>query len=72
KGLYGMRVQKCVLASGARYSGPTIHFVDEEYDTGRNINCMWEVVAAICEERIKWREDGVPLVQSKDNPDEYY
>ncbi|KAJ0230976.1 Phosphoribosylglycinamide formyltransferase [Hirschfeldia incana] len=97
KGLYGMRVHKAVLASGARYSGPTIHFVDEEYDTGRILaqsavrvvandtpeelakrvldeehKLYVEVVAAICEERIKWREDGVPLIQSKDNPDEYY
>ncbi|KAF8104170.1 hypothetical protein N665_0177s0026 [Sinapis alba] len=97
KGLYGMRVHKAVLASGARYSGPTIHFVDEEYDTGRILaqsavrviandtpeelakrvlheehKLYVEVVAAICEERIEWREDGVPLIQSKDNHDEYY
>ncbi|KAK4477748.1 hypothetical protein RD792_017009 [Penstemon davidsonii] len=35
KGYYGMKVHKAVIASGARYSGPTIHYVDEEYDTGR-------------------------------------
>ncbi|XWS19339.1 hypothetical protein CRYUN_Cryun31cG0006800 [Craigia yunnanensis] len=35
KGYYGMKVHKAVIASGARYSGPTIHFVDEHYDTGR-------------------------------------
>ncbi|KAM5573713.1 hypothetical protein ABKV19_013315 [Rosa sericea] len=35
KGNYGMRVHKAVIASGARYTGPTIHFVDEHYDTGR-------------------------------------
>lgn len=29
KGLYGARVHKAVIASGARFSGPTIHFVDE-------------------------------------------
>ena len=34
KGLYGVRVHKAVIASGARFSGPTVHFVDEEYDTG--------------------------------------
>ncbi|CAN8303787.1 unnamed protein product [Cochlearia groenlandica] len=97
KGLYGMRVHKAVLASGARYSGPTIHFVDEEYDTGRILaqsavrvivsetpeelakrvlneehKLYVEVVAAICEDRIKWREDGVPLIQSKENPEVYY
>ncbi|KAG7598861.1 Phosphoribosylglycinamide formyltransferase [Arabidopsis suecica] len=97
KGLYGIKVHKAVLESGARYSGPTIHFVDEEYDTGRILaqsavrviandtpeelakrvlheehKLYVEVVAAICEERIKWREDGVPLIQSKENPDKYY
>ncbi|CAA7061286.1 unnamed protein product [Microthlaspi erraticum] len=97
KGLYGMRVHRAVLASGARYSGPTIHFVDEEYDTGRILaqsavrvivndtpedlakrvlheehKLYVEVVAAICEDRIKWREDGVPLIQSREDPDEYY
>jgi phosphoribosylglycinamide formyltransferase len=33
-GLYGRRVHEAVLASGARFSGPTVHFVEEEYDTG--------------------------------------
>lgn len=30
-----------------------------------------EVAAALCEERIVWREDGVPLIQSKENPNQY-
>ncbi|BDA47735.1 Phosphoribosylglycinamide formyltransferase, chloroplastic [Coccomyxa sp. Obi] len=34
KGLYGGRVHSAVIASGTRFSGPTIHFVDEGYDTG--------------------------------------
>lgn len=34
KGFYGTRVHEAVIASGARFSGPTVHFVDEEYDTG--------------------------------------
>ena len=34
KGLYGLRVHQAVIASGARYAGATVHFVDEEYDTG--------------------------------------
>lgn len=33
-GLYGLRVHSAVIRSGARISGPTVHFVDEEYDTG--------------------------------------
>lgn len=34
KGLYGRRVHEAVLASGARFSGATVHFVDEDYDSG--------------------------------------
>jgi phosphoribosylglycinamide formyltransferase-1 len=33
-GLYGRRVHEAVLAYGARWSGATVHLVDEEYDTG--------------------------------------
>ncbi|XWS12907.1 hypothetical protein CRYUN_Cryun37aG0130500 [Craigia yunnanensis] len=97
KGYYGMKVHKAVIASGARYSGPTIHFVDEHYDTGRilaqrvvsvlaNDNAeelaarvlqeehklYVEVTTALCEDRIVWREDGVPLILSKENPEEYF
>ncbi|KAL4628209.1 hypothetical protein ACB092_05G220200 [Castanea dentata] len=96
KGYYGMKVHKAVIASGARYSGPTIHFVDEHYDTGRILaqsvvpvlakdtaeelaarvlqeehRLYVEVTKAVCEERIIWREDGVPLIQNKENPSEY-
>lgn len=34
KGMYGDRVHAAVLASGARESGCTVHFVDEHYDQG--------------------------------------
>ncbi|KAL6520510.1 Phosphoribosylglycinamide formyltransferase (GART) [Orobanche hederae] len=96
KGYYGMKVHKAVIASGARYSGPTIHYVDEEYDTGRILaqrvvsvlpndtaedlaarvlheehKLYVEVSAALCEERIAWREDGVPLIRTKENPNDY-
>jgi len=33
-GYYGMRVHAAVLAAGAQQSGATVHFVDDEYDTG--------------------------------------
>ncbi len=42
KGMYGMRVHEAVLASGARVTGPTVHFVDEEYDRGPII-AQWPV-----------------------------
>ncbi|CAJ2668193.1 unnamed protein product [Trifolium pratense] len=97
KGYYGMKVHKAVIASGARFSGPTIHFVDEHYDTGRILaqrvvpvlandtaeelaarvlreehQLYVEVAEALCEDRIVWRKDGVPLIQSKANPNETY
>ncbi len=34
KGMYGEHVHNAVIAYGAKVSGCTIHFVDEEYDTG--------------------------------------
>ncbi|XP_043689331.1 phosphoribosylglycinamide formyltransferase, chloroplastic-like [Telopea speciosissima] len=96
KGYYGMMVHKAVIASGARYSGPSIHFVDENYDTGRILaqrvvpvlandtaeelaarvlleehQLYVEVTAALCEERVTWRQDGVPLMRSRENPNEY-
>ncbi len=34
KGMYGRRVHEAVLAYGAKVTGATVHFVDEEYDHG--------------------------------------
>jgi len=34
RGFYGRRVHEAVIESGARFSGATVHFVDEEYDHG--------------------------------------
>lgn len=42
KGMYGMNVHRAVLESGMRLSGPTVHFVDEEYDRG-TIVAQWPV-----------------------------
>jgi formyltetrahydrofolate-dependent phosphoribosylglycinamide formyltransferase len=42
RGMYGERVHSAVLASGARISGPTVHFVDEVYDHGAII-AQWPV-----------------------------
>lgn len=123
------QVHRAVVASGARFSGPTIHFVDEEYDTGGGplLQAVWaevfggtapaslpchgtsctydplrwfaaagpilaqavvpvfptdspqqlaarvlkeehrlypECVAAMCEGRVTWRDDGVPILWS--------
>lgn len=42
EGMYGRRIHEAVLASGARVTGPTVHFVDEEYDRG-SIIAQWPV-----------------------------
>jgi len=42
KGMYGRRVHEAVLASGARVTGVTVHFVDEQYDRGQ-IVAQWPV-----------------------------
>ena len=34
QGFYGRRVHEAVIESGARFSGATVHFVDDEYDHG--------------------------------------
>jgi phosphoribosylglycinamide formyltransferase-1 len=34
KGMYGLRVHQAVLESGAKTSGCTVHFVDNQYDHG--------------------------------------
>jgi phosphoribosylglycinamide formyltransferase 1 len=41
-GMYGERVHEAVLARGARVTGPTVHFVDEQYDHGAII-AQWPV-----------------------------
>lgn len=41
-GMYGARVHRAVLQSGACVSGPTVHFVDEVYDHGAIIS-QWPV-----------------------------
>jgi formyltetrahydrofolate-dependent phosphoribosylglycinamide formyltransferase len=41
-GMYGQRVHKAVIESGARVTGVTTHFVDEVYDRGRIIT-QWPV-----------------------------
>ncbi len=41
-GMYGIRVHRAVLASGAVISGATVHLVNAEYDRGR-IVAQWPV-----------------------------
>jgi formyltetrahydrofolate-dependent phosphoribosylglycinamide formyltransferase len=44
-GMYGHHVHEAVLRAGARVSGPTVHFVDEEFDKGPII-AQWPVPVA--------------------------
>jgi phosphoribosylglycinamide formyltransferase len=87
KGYFGRKVHEAVISSGARFSGPTVHFIDEEYDTGpilsqavvpviptdtpetlaarvlREEHTLYpHCVAALCDGRITWREDGIPII----------
>ncbi len=41
-GMFGERVHEAVLASEAEVSGATVHYVDEEYDTGTIVG-QWPV-----------------------------
>lgn len=36
-GMYGQHVHQAVLKSGKKVTGPTVHYVDEDYDTGEII-----------------------------------
>lgn len=49
-GMYGRRVHEAVLASGARESGATVHFVDEEFDRG----------AIVAQERVPVKPGDTP------------
>lgn len=42
QGMWGRNVHEAVLRAGCTVSGPTVHLVDEEYDTGRII-AQWPV-----------------------------
>jgi formyltetrahydrofolate-dependent phosphoribosylglycinamide formyltransferase len=42
QGMYGMRVHRAVIESGASVSGATVHLVDEEFDRG-DIVAQWPV-----------------------------
>jgi len=50
KGFYGERVQRAVLEFGAKVTGATIHYCDEQYDTG----------PIILQRAIDVREDDTP------------
>lgn len=42
KGMYGRHVHRAVIESGARLSGPTVHFVGDRYDEGPMV-AQWPV-----------------------------
>ena len=55
QGFYGLKVHKAVIDSKENYTGITIHFVDNEYDTG-NI---------IYQEKINVMDNDTPETLSK-------
>lgn len=50
KGMYGSKVHEAVVAAGEKYSGITIHYVNEHYDEG----------AVIFQQNIELAEDETP------------
>ncbi len=50
QGMYGVRIHEAVLEYGAKVSGCTVHFVDEQYDTG----------PIICQSAVPVEEDDTP------------
>lgn len=70
EGMYGRRVHEAVLASGARVTGPTVHFVNEEYDRGAII-AQWPVPVreeddadALAARVLRWEHRLLPRVVS--------
>ena len=55
KGFYGMKVHEAVIKSGAKVSGATVHFVNENYDEGQ----------IIAQEKIIINNDYTPEILSK-------
>lgn len=41
-GMYGTRIHKAVIASGVKYTGVSVHFVDDEFDHGPLI-AQWRI-----------------------------
>jgi phosphoribosylglycinamide formyltransferase-1 len=48
--MFGARVHRAVIASGATVSGASVHVVDEEYDTG----------AVVAQRSVEVRADDTP------------
>jgi len=50
KGMHGINVHKAVIESGDKYSGATVHLVDEQYDKG----------AILIQRRVPVKDDDTP------------
>jgi len=59
KGMYGMKVHEAVFNSGVKYTGCTVHFVDNEYDHGAII--AQSIVEITPEDNAKSIKDKVTL-----------
>jgi formyltetrahydrofolate-dependent phosphoribosylglycinamide formyltransferase len=71
KGMYGIRVHQAVIEGGETKSGATVHYVDENFDTGKIIEqCVVDVeatdTAETLQERIKVHEKELLINVLKD------
>ncbi|KAG6394122.1 hypothetical protein SASPL_144701 [Salvia splendens] len=71
KGIMVMKVHRAVIASGARYRNYCLTFSFSISINGEH-KLYVELCAALCEERITWREDGVTLIRSKENLNDHH
>ena len=55
KGMYGIKVHKAVLESGAKISGATVHIVDDKYDNGQ----------IVLQKAVEVKDDDTPEVLQK-------
>ena len=55
KGMYGIKVHKAVLESGAKISGATVHIVDDKYDNG----------PIVLQKAVEVKDDDTPEILQK-------
>lgn len=64
KGMHGIHVHEAVIAAKEKYSGPTVHFINQEYDKGPIISqTQVEVLPTDTAETLSQKVQAVEKVQ---------